>query len=418
MNRLLLATLSITIAAALVSAPARAQHEMHDMHAMPGMQHAMPMDRVATYLMSQVSGTGSNPAAAPMAMSMTESHGWMLMVHGAAFASAISQSGRRGSDQLTSTNWLMGMADRKLGPGHLMLRSMLSLEPLFMGQRGYPELFQTGETAHGVALVDRQHPHDFIMELAAEYAIDLGAQRIGYLYAAPVGDPALGPVAYPHRSSALELPQATLAHHLQDSTHIANSVVTVGIRSGAYGLGVSGFHGGEPDENRWDIDGGGIDSWSVRATWDPTPQWTAQLSTGHLVHPEALEEGNVQRTTASVTYATPQPDGEIATSLIFGRNDPSGADTNSVLVETNWRFATVNYLTARAEFVDKDEILEGEVENVKALTIGYTRDVVRTEHFLGGIGGNVTMYGVPSPLQEAYGTRPLGFYAFARVRLQ
>src|SRR5258706_10938074 len=139
----------------------------------------------------------------------------------------------------------------------------------------------------GSPTVDAQHPDDFFMELAAEYAHPLPGGAIGYLYAAPFGDPSLGPVAYPHRASAAEIPQAALSHHLQDSTHIAGSVLTIGAQRGMLGTSVSGFHGREPDENRWNIDTGKIDSWAARVTFDPTPNWTAQISTGHLVRPEA-----------------------------------------------------------------------------------------------------------------------------------
>ena len=69
------------------------------------------------------------------------------------------------------------------------------------------------------------------------------------LYFAPVGDPALAPVAFPHRVSAMELPRATLSHHLQDSTHIANEVVTGGIIRDSFRIEASGFHGAEPNEN-------------------------------------------------------------------------------------------------------------------------------------------------------------------------
>src|SRR4029079_7039649 len=160
---------------------------------------------------------------------------------------------------------------------------MLTLEPLTIGHK-YPELFQTGEE-----VIDGQHPHDFFMEVAAEYARPLTANTIGYVYAAPFGDPALGPVAYPHRASAAEIPQATLSHHVQDSTHIAGSVVTVGAQSGMLGYAVSGFHGREPDSHRWDIDTGKIDSWSARVTFDPPPSGTAQTSTGHLTRPAPRE---------------------------------------------------------------------------------------------------------------------------------
>jgi len=366
-------------------------------------------DAAGAFLMQQGSGTATNPAAAPMRMTMTQAGDWMVMAHGNAFINYVHETGPRGDDQLFSTNWFMASGQRKLGDGQLLLRGMLSLEPAAMGVRGYPELFQTGETAHGVPLIDRQHPHDFFMELAAEYARDFGG-TIGYVYAAPVGDPALGPVAYPHRASAAELPQATLAHHLEDSTHIADGVLTFGAKRGEYGIALSGFHGAEPDENRWNIDHGPIDSWSVRATWDPSPNWSAQISTGHLQAPERLEPGDVQRTTASVAYAN----GAWASSAIFGTNHRSGSNTVGFTAETVWQFHTSNYVTARAEIVDKEL---PERARVRALTGGYTKDVFRSSHVLGGVGGNVTIYGVPSSLKSEYGNRPVSAYLFARLRL-
>jgi Cu/Ag efflux protein CusF len=254
--------------------------------AMPAMEHGamsgmqMQTDPTSELLMRQASGTSMNAAAAPMHMTMSQHGDWMLMLHGLAFVNLVVQSGPRGDDKFFSTNWIMGMAERPLGGGQLMLRTMLSLEPLTVGKK-YPELFQTGETIGGRKIIDAQHPHDFFMEVAAEYAHPIGAGTIGYIYAAPFGDPALGPVAYPHRASASEIPQAALSHHVQDSTHIAGSVITLGAQRGVLGFAFSGFHGREPDEKRWDVDTGKIDSWAARLTFDPNPNWTAQLSTGH-----------------------------------------------------------------------------------------------------------------------------------------
>lgn len=393
---------SVFLAILLAAPLASAQH----------MHHQMMSDPTTDLLMRQASGTSMNPTAAPMEMTMFHRGDWMLMLHGAAFINRTWQSGPRGDDKLFSTNWLMGMANRPLAGGQLMIRSMLSLEPLTVGD-GYPELFQTGETLHGLPIVDAQHPHDFIMELAAEYAHPLTDTTIGYVYAAPFGDPALGPVAYPHRASAAEIPQATLSHHLQDSTHIAGSVITLGAQSGKLGYAFSGFHGREPDENRWDIDTGKIDSWSARLTYDPTPNVTAQISTGHLRAPEAHEPGDVQRTTASVAYT----DARWSTSLIFGRNDKSaGHDTNSFLAESVMKFGRGNYLNGRAEIVDKDEIIEHDVFRVRALTVGYSRDVWAAAPFSAAVGGNVTLYSIPDKLKSEYGSGPRSFYLFVRVR--
>ncbi|HKR64918.1 MAG TPA: hypothetical protein VJZ00_14385 [Thermoanaerobaculia bacterium] len=364
-------------------------------------------DSTQDLLMRQSSGTAMNPAAAPSHMLMTQRGDWMLMLHGLAFVTQVEQSGPRGADKLFSTNWLMGMASRPAAGGQLMFRGMLSLEPVTVGDK-YPELFQTGETIDGHPIVDAQHPHDFFMELAVEYARPLTATTIGYVYAAPFGDPALGPVAYPHRASASELPQATLGHHLQDSTHIAGSVLTLGAQSGRFGYAVSGFHGQEPDENRWDIDTGAIDSWSARVTFDPTPNWSAQISTGHLTNPEPHEAGDVQRTTASVSYSS----GRWNTSVIFGRSRVS-----SLLAESVMQFGNGNYVTGRAEIVDKDELFEHahESHRIRALTLGYTRDVLQTRMLTAGVGANATVYAIPSELRDEYG-KPHAFSFFVRLR--
>jgi hypothetical protein len=187
-----------------------------------------------------------------MAMLMSMKGKWMLMLHGQAFLNMLQQSGSRGSDKVFSTNWFMTMAQHTWGPGTFSLRTMLSFEPATVTKREYPELFQQGETAFGKPIVDGQHPHDFIMELAALYDVRLGENNLLSFYFAPMGDPAIGPLAYPHRASASEDPMAPLGHHLQDSTHIANDVVTAGLTYKIVRFEASGFHGREPDEFRWD----------------------------------------------------------------------------------------------------------------------------------------------------------------------
>ena len=380
----------------LICVPSFAQHEQ--------MQMPMPMPKQADlardWLMQQASGTSENPSAAPMHMAMTTYDKWTLMWHGLASINQVVQN-EGGGDKLFATNWVMGMAQRPVGGGQLLLRSMFSLEPATIGKRGYPERFQTGE-----GLINRQHAHDFFMELAAEFAVDIGHHTVGYIYAAPVGDPALGPVGFPHRLSAAEMPQAPLAHHLQDSTHIASSVLTIGAKQNEFGLAISGFHGREPDnDNRWDIDKGSLDSWSIRGTWDPNPHWTAQFSTGHLHHPEAAEPGNIQRTTASATHFTTIPNGDWSSSVIWGWNHKSNNDANGLVAESTLRFNMSNYVSGRLEIVKKEEF----ANTIKALTAGYTKDLFRSRDLLGGVGGNVTVY-------DAGDHRPLSFYAFVRLR--
>src|SRR5258708_4609031 len=193
----------------------------------------------------------------------------------------------------------MGMAERPLGPGVFTARAMLSLEPATVTQRRYPLLFQQGETAFGKPIIDGQHPHDFIMELAALYDVRVGAHGLFSLYAAPVGDPALGPTAYPHRESASEDPLAALGHHQQDSTHIAFNVLTAGATWRAVRVEASGFHGAEPDEQRWGFqpspNGLALDSYSSRITISPAPDWSGQYSIGHIKSPESLASNEDQQ---------------------------------------------------------------------------------------------------------------------------
>jgi hypothetical protein len=397
-----------------------------------GMQ--MPaMNFAGIYLMGRTSGTGANPESSAMKMFSWRVHGWNLMFHGQGFISDVQQTVPRGADKFYSTNWFMGMAEHDIGKGAFTIRAMLSAEPATVTGRYYPELFQTGETAFGKALVDGQHPHNFFMELSVAYARTVGEKTNVEIYFAPVGDPALGPIAFPHRISAEELPQAPLSHHLQDSTHIADEVVTAALRRPHWGAEISGFHGAEPGENRWIIQTGGLDSWSARLSWTPTTNWSAQISAGSLHKPEALELGNQLRSTASVTYNRPYTRGDWATSVIWGRNHETDTkrNLNSYLLESVARFWEKNYITGRAELVDRDELFAdqplieqqlaatvGTVFRVGAFTAGYTRDVHIVPHVLTGIGGNFTLYKVPEAIQPFYGEHPAAFYVFLRFRLE
>jgi hypothetical protein len=313
----------------------------------------------------------------------------------------------------------------------LTVRTMFSLEPATITERRYPELFQQGETAYGLPIVDGQHPHDFFMELAALWDYRVSEKTLLSFYVAPVGDPALGPVAYPHRASASEDPIAPLGHHLQDSTHISDDVVTVGVTHRSLRLEASGFHGREPDESRWSIQSGAIDSWSTRLTANPARDWSLQYSIGRLHSPEALQPNeDVRRMTASLMYNRPIHNGNWASMILWGRNQSlfDGNVGNSYLLESTLRFRNRNYAWTRIENVDRtNELLLGETAlpngfveryftRVQAYTAGYDREVGRMPHISMAIGGQVTCYGVPQVLEPSYGSHPIGAIAFFRVR--
>jgi len=293
----------------MIALPIWAQDEHKEDHTMAGNMPDMKMvdmNPAGMFLMNLSSGTAANPASWPMPMLMTHFGSWNAMFMAQAFLVETMQSGPRGADKIYSANWFMASAQHRVGAqGSFQTEVMLSLEPATVTNRRYPLLFQTGETAYGRPLVDAQHPHDFIMSLGFHYAHELAPDTILDVYFAPVGDPALGPVAFPHRASAFELPQATLSHHWQDSTHIANEVVTLGLSYKKIKLEASGFYGSEPNENRWNIDSGPINSWSTRLWFFPSKNWASQVSFGRIARPEALESGDQVRSTASLHYTKP-----------------------------------------------------------------------------------------------------------------
>jgi hypothetical protein len=427
-----------------ISAQHQSSHPKQARPDMPGMsdrnmseqtmgKQNMPMESHSLIELLQnhaTAGTDAQPNSTPSPMLMTTKGKWTLMFHGEAFLNAIQQSGPRGADKFFSTNWIMPMAQRQWGNGTLTLRAMLSFEPGTVSKRRYPELFQQGETAFSRAIVDGQHPHDFFMELAALYDYKLSENTLLSFYAAPMGDPAMGPLAYPHRPSASEDPIAPLGHHLQDSTHIADDVITVGLTYRNVRLEASGFHGREPDEFRWDLDSGKIDSWSSRLTVNPGQNWSFQYSFAQLDSPEALAPGtDLRRMTASLMYNRPLQNGNWASMLLWGRNRSllDGNIGNSYLAESTLQWARNNFWT-RIENVDRtNELLLGEnpepagfqehyFARVQAYTAGYDREIGHIPNLSTAVGAQVTWYGVPDSLKGIYGSHPAGVVMFLRLR--
>jgi len=365
---------------------------------------------------------------------------WMVMAHGFVFAQYDHQSGERGDDQFGSLNWMMLMATRDLGGGRFQARTMLSLDPLTVTNRGYPLLLQSGETYKGEPLHDRQHPHDFWMELGALYQRPITKSLAWSIYAAPSGEPALGPVAFMHRPSAMDNIAAPISHHWQDATHVSFGVVTGGLFTHTWQLEGSVFNGREPNEKRWDFDPIKLDSYSGRLTINPNQHWSLAAGYGYLKSPEALApDESLHRITASVLHgARIGSDGQVSSAFVWGANKNSGGESfsNSYLLESEAILDRKNTLFGRGELVQKnaedlvvaDPVLTSKGVllpgfppaqrfNVAAAQFGYIRELMRMRFATLGLGAAGTLNFVPGPLESYYGSRsPVGTFVFLRLR--
>jgi len=438
---MLASTALAALACATLAVPLMAQagHQQHDsarhvipvtpampvLQGMPERPFGIPMTRMG-------SGTAWLPDASAMRAWHFSAGAWMLMLHGDAFLQYDHQGGPRGDDQLGSINWGMLMAMRPLSGGTLHLHAMASAEPLTVGKQGYPLLLQSGESYQGSALHDRQHPHDLFMELSAMYERPISSGLGVMLYAAPVGEPAIGPVAYMHRPSALNDPFAPLSHHWTDATHITYGVLTAGLFTRTVKLEGTLFNGREPDEDRYDFDFHPLDSYGARLSVNPTPHWALNASYGFLKEPEALHPGeNQHRLGASVLHTVRLGQrGEWASAVIYGGNRHASADgtgsgpwQHSAMAESNLQLDASNTVFGRVEYVRKsgeDLAIAGAAEqqfDIGAMSLGYVREFATVRGATLGLGARGAISLVPGALESTYGSRtPLGFAVFFRVR--
>ncbi|MEO5939094.1 MAG: hypothetical protein ABIQ43_08805 [Sphingomonas sp.] len=390
---------------------------------MPGMDGMAGMAMGSTAF-GMGSGTARNPGDDGMMRGLhLTADDWTLMLHGYAWGAYTDQSGPRGDAQAFVMSMAMVEARRDLGSdATLTLRTMLSLDPL-TGKRGYPSLLATGETANGVTpLIDRQHPHDLFMELSARVDVPLGKGVSGFVYGGPVAEPALGPSAFMHRNSAKYLPLAPITHHWFDSTHITFGVITVGAYGDRWQIEGSAFRGREPDQDRWDIEAPRLDSWSVRATWNPSAYWSAQASYGRLESPEALEPGiDEARTTASVQYAR---GGFSALAGFSAKNRLPGRTLTAWIGEANWNLGEHHSLFGRIENVANDELFPDPASpfhdrpfRVTRGELGYAYRLKLIGPIEAAIGGSGFVVGAPRVLDGAYGKSPVGWTGFVKLSL-
>jgi hypothetical protein len=392
----------------------QAEHAGHS--EMTGALGPYPMAREA-------SGTAWEPDASEHGGIHVMSGDWTLMAHGILDLVYDHQSGPRGDDKVFLSGMLMGMARRPVGNGTLQFKTMLSPDPA-MGKSGYPLLLASGETANGVdRLIDRQHPHDFFMELSASLSQNIGPKSSVFLYGGLPGEPAFGPPAFMHREAIMDSPEAPITHHWLDSTHISFGVVTAGLVLDRVKLEVSRFNGREPDQHRWDIETGPLDSTALRVSWNPTSTLSLQGSWGHFTDPEQLEPGvNQKRWSASALYAREvAPGWKLASTLAWGRKTVEGHSDDAVALESSlkhWPWTVFGRAehTENRELVDVDE--HGPAYKTGKISLGAIHDFKLADHLLFGIGGLFAVNFIPEGLKSLYGSgNPTGLMGFVRVKI-
>ena len=445
-----------TCATAQEHVPARSQDKTHEMPmdmdmdmdmdkdkdiaaSMPGMQHAG--DDTHAHAMSMASRTG---ALGPYPMTREASgtswqpdatlhrglHAtrgpWELMSH-AVFNSVYDrQGGPRGDEGSFLSGMVMAQARRPFGPGDaLQLRAMFSPDPL-MGPSGYPLLLASGETADGVnPLVDRQHPHELVMELSASLSHAVSATDAVFGYVGLPGEPAFGPPAFMHRHSIMDSPEAPITHHWLDSTHVSFGVVTVGYVHDRWKFEGSRFNGREPDQHRYNIETGPLDSSALRVSWNPAPRWSLQASWARLKSPEQLQpEENQTKWSASALYARPlDAQRTLSITAAWGRRISDHVGLDAWALEAALNPAPAWTVFARAERTDNNELLaaagvHGEPHTVAKISVGALRDFPVASHATLGVGALFAINSVDEALEPVYGANPTGGMVFVRLRIE
>ena len=433
---------------AVWSAPAMAQHQGHEPPPpaqQEGHQHEPePTDHRGHDMgdhSEHMAGGASTSALGPYPMGRDASgtawqpdvseHGgiheaagpWTLMGHVLLNGVYAWSDGPRGDEKAFIGGMIMGAARRDIGQrGTLNLRAMLSPEP-FMGANGYPLLFAAGESANGVdPLVDRQHPHDLFMELSASYAHQIGENASVFVYGGLPGAPAFGPPAFMHRTAAMDSPEAPLTHHWFDSTHITFGVVTAGVTLDRWRLEASSFRGREPDEDRYDIETGALDSTAIRLSWNPTDNLALQASWADIESPEALHpDEDEERWSASSIYTQRIGNhGWWSATVAFSNKERSdGVSLDAWLAEAGWHPNDQWTIFACAEAIETDELGgdHGPIESVERLSLGAIRDFRINDTTVFGVGALVQQHFASDALEASYGGDQEGAMAFVRLKI-
>jgi hypothetical protein len=209
-------------------------------------------------------------------------------------------------------------------------------------------------------------------------------------------------------------PIAPVAHHWLDSTHISFGVVTGGVYGRKWKAETSLFNGREPDDRRYNVDLGALDSYSGRLWFIPTSRLALQVSAGHLKDAEGTPDGateNINRITASLTYHTIVNNRTSATTVAWGQNRESHQSTSAFIFESALDLTRSGVLFMRGEIIQKTPaelvlpIDDEEPFTLAKAQVGYTRWLAQGRGLKVGVGGSAGVSIVPKNIQAFYGGR-------------
>jgi hypothetical protein len=367
--------------------------------------------------------------------------GWDLRLTGDVFGQLVyepTERHRTGGDDtidVSSVNWGMVMLRRSVGRGRFGVRGMVSADRWTTSGCGPINLLATGEICRGDTVHDRQQPHDFAMELAADFERPIRGNWRWQLYAGIAGEPALGPPGYAHRTSAGVNSTSPVSHHLIDPP-TSFGVLTAGIHNQKWKFEASAFNGRSADESRVDIDFGALDSAAARLSWLPTDRLSLQVSVGR-VHEAAAEfvgqrEEAASRLIASGSYHRPLSDSglwatTVAYGLVEGRDIIAGSlfdiVSDGLLIETAvTRFNTHTFF-GRAEVVampahhlHAHEYIQS-VFTTGKVQAGYVRHFGNRRGVTPGLGASMSVSILPTALAPRYyGNFSPGWTVFLNLR--
>ena len=245
-----------------------------------------------------------------------------------------------------------------------------------------------------------------------------------FLYGGLPGEPAFGPPAFMHREAILDSPEAPISHHWLDSTHISFGVLTAGLVLDRVKLEVSRFNGREPDQHRWNIETGPLDSTAVRLSWNPTRRTGRCRAAGAISRIPSSWSPASTRSAGRPARFTPveiAPGWKLAGTLAWGRKSADGHKDDAYVAEASlkhgrWTIFGRGEMTENRELLDVEE--HGPAFTVGKVSIGAMHDFDVAENLALGVGGLLAINFVPDGLEPLYGSNnPIGAMGFVRLKM-